>query len=390
MADPREEHIYLYSCKDGSDKDYNLHLIPDTANPDLWRLNYENGKHDAALKAKPKIEGAVPYEVAKKEFDKTVREKLTKGGYTPQGSGIAYQDVVPAERKSGIEPQLLEAIPVEDVMARLDDPNYVWQEKMDGERRPIRKTTGGGAVTVIGTQREGLIIPLPTNLEQAVAALPIDSCILDGEDLGQGRYAAFDLISCPEDPHGRRPYVARWAALQTLLRAAPSDCWVAIPTANSPEEARALLATVRARNGEGIVGKRRDAAYSPGSNSRDQFKYPFRDRVTCFVERHDLTKRSVHIAVYDDAGAVMPLKKVTIPANFAIPAIGAVVDVEYAHAHRSGGLARPVFKGVRGDRRLEHCVASQLKYKAEESYAGLDEQQDDWDELEEAETPACR
>ena len=57
----------------------------------------------------------------------------------------------------------------------------------------------------------------------------------------------------------------------------------------------------------------------------DQFKFPYLDRVTAFVEGHDAGKRSVHIAVYGADGQPMSLKKVTIPANYDIPPVGAVV-----------------------------------------------------------------
>ncbi len=394
MAHDREEHIYLHSDKDGADKDYNLHLVPDKTNADLWCLNYENGKHDAVLKMKGKFESPVSYEVAKREFDKVVREKMTKGGYKPRGSTEAYQDIVPAERRSGIEPQLLEAIPVVEVMALMVDPAFLWQEKMDGERRPIQKMTIGAGVSaesvlVSGTNREGLIVPIPKSLEAAVAALPLPSFVIDGEDLGQGRFAAFDLISCPDDPKGQRPYVQRYAALQALLKAAPSACWIAVPTAFTPAEARELLAVVRARSGEGLVGKRKDAPYSPGINSRDQFKYPFIDRVTCFVEKTEGVKRSVHIAVLGAGGQVMPLKKVTIPANHDVPAVGAVVDVEYLYAYESGGLAQPRYKGVRGDRSREHCVASQLKFKPAGEFAQLEAEADGEPDESEFAAPSC-
>ena len=159
-----------------------------------------------------------------------------------------------------------------------------------------------------------------------------------------------------------------------------------MPTASTPAEARELLAVVHARDGEGLVGKRKDAPYSPGTNSHDQFKYPFIDRATCFVEKIEGVKRSVHIAVLGAEGQVVPLKKVTIPANYDVPAVGAIVDIEYLYAYESGGLAQPRYKGVRGDRSREHCVASQLKYKPPGEYAQL-EGEDDGD-AEESGLPA--
>lgn len=389
MADPREEHVFLHSTKDGANKDYHLHLVPDGTDPTLWRLTYANGKHGAALKVAEKIAGAVSYDVAKKELDKTIKEKMSRSGYLPIDSGTEYQDVIPSERRSGIEPQLLATIAHDDIATRIDDPDFTWEEKMDGERRPIEKFTVGvggpaAAATVIGTNRDGLVVRIPLNLQEAVARLPLNSFVIDGEDLGNGRYAAFDIISCPQDPHGKRPYFERRAHLKALLLAAPSPCWIDIPTADTPAAARALWKAVAARNGEGLVAKRKDAPYTPGSKSGDQFKAPFIDRATCFVSGHDVSKRSVHIAVKDAAGNDVPLKKVTIPANHEVPPIGAVVDIEYLYAYTSGGLAQPRYKGLRTDRNVEHCVQSQLKFKGPEAFTSLQDESDAEGELDDA------
>jgi bifunctional non-homologous end joining protein LigD len=370
-----EEHVYLRSQKDGADKDYNLHLEPDASGTGLWRLSYENGKHGAALKRKEKIEGAVPYEQAKKVFDQTLKEKMSaKSGYVPQDAGAEYQSTVPADRVSGLAPQLLKAVPAAVVYQRMSDPAYMWQEKKDGERRMLRKSTAGSGaaavVTVIGTNRDGLIVPIPKELADAVAALPLPFCVLDGEDMGQGRYAAFDLVATEDDPAGARSCEARWQALQHLLRSAPSPYWVSVAVATTPDAARELDREVRARGGEGLVGKLKSAPYTPGIGD-DQFKYPYLDRATVYVESQEGSKRSVNIAVLGADGQAVSLKKVTIPTNYEVPPVGAIVDVEYLYAYPSGGLAQPRYKGVRGDRRLEHCVISQLKYKTADACASL-------------------
>ncbi|MFJ1470066.1 hypothetical protein [Massilia orientalis] len=384
MTQQSEEHVYLRSQKDGADKDYNLHLEQDAAGAGLWRLFYENGKHGAALKKKEKIEGAVPYDQAKKVFDQTLKEKMSaKGGYVSQAAGVEYQSPVQADRVSGLAPQLLKSISEALVYQRMEDPSYLWQEKKDGERRMIRKTTEGSGpaavVTVIGTNRDGLIVPIPKGLADAVAALPLPFVVLDGEDMGQGRYAAFDLVATDDDPNGHRGCEHRWLALQQLLHAAPSSSWVSVAIATTPEAALELDKEVRARGGEGLVGKLKSAPYTPGVGD-DQFKFPYLDRVTVYVESHDSGKRSVNVAALGADGQPVSLKKVTIPANYDVPPVGAIVDVEYLYAYPSGGLAQPRYKGIRNDRRLEHCVASQLKFKSVDACAPLlGQQQEQYD-----------
>lgn len=379
MTQQHEEHLYLRSQKDGADKDYNLHLEKDPGDSGMWRLLYENGKHGAALKKKEKIEGSVPYDEAKKVFDQTLKEKLSaKGGYVSQAAGVEYQSLVQADRVSGLAPQLLKSIPEAVVYERMDDPSYLWQEKKDGERRMIRKTTEGAGtaavVTVIGTNRDGLIVPIPKDLADAVAALPLPFIVLDGEDMGQGRYAAFDLVATDNDLKGQRGCEERWLALQQLLRAAPSLCWVSVAIATTPEAASELDKMVRARGGEGLVGKLKTAPYTPGIGE-DQFKFPYLDRATVYVESHDGAKRSVNIAALGANGQAVSLKKVAIPVNYDLPQVGAIVDVEYLYAYPSGGLAQPRYKGIRSDRGMEHCVLSQLKFKANDSCAPLNAHQ---------------
>lgn len=326
----------------------------------------------------------MPYDQAKKVFDQTLKEKMSaKGGYVSQAAGVEYQSLVQADRVSGLAPQLLKSIPEALVYQRMDDPSYLWQEKKDGERRMIRKTTEGtgpaAVVTVIGTNRDGLIVPIPKDLADAVAALPLPFVVLDGEDMGQGRYAAFDLVATDDDPKGQRGCEHRWLALQQLLRTVPSACWVSVAIATTPEAARELDKEVRARGGEGLVGKLKSAPYTPGVGE-DQFKFPYLDRATVFVESHDSGKRSVNIAALGADGQPVSLKKVTIPANYDVPPVGAIVDVEYLYAYPSGGLAQPRYKGIRNDRRLEHCVASQLKFKSVDACAPLvDQHQEQYD-----------
>jgi bifunctional non-homologous end joining protein LigD len=57
---------------------------------------------------------------------------------------------------------------------------------------------------------------------------------------------------------------------------------------------------------------------------------------------------------------------VTIPANHAIPKVGAIVEVRYLYAFReSHALHQPVYLGPRDDVEAGECLASQLKFKAE-------------------------
>lgn len=376
----QEKSIYLYFKDETSDKVYYLRLMKDPDGSDGWRVRYQNGKRGKALTVGDFKTSVLPYDAANAEFEKIVSAQKRKG-YTESETGVAYQGEAIGKSFSGIRVQLLKPVSTDAVMDLMHDPDYLWQEKMDGERRPLQKRSDG---TVIGTQRDGLIVPIPTVLEQAVNSLPIDYCTIDGEDLGEGRYAAFDLISTPTDPEGKRPYKERYAELLCLLKASPSPCWIAIPTAYSPEDAHILLQQIAGRNGEGLVGKKATAPYRPGE-SLDQVKFPFFDRVTAFVIRPAEVKRSVEAAVLGEDGSVVSLGYVGVPKNVPLPEVGSIIDIQYLYAHRgSSKLHEPVYKGIRGDRQKEHCGISQLKYKPNDLFQLIHE-----DDAEDAnETPS--
>lgn len=361
-AEHAEKEVTLYFKNDaGSDKVYFLKLMKDPENADLFRVFYKNGKRGKPLSKGDFKTTSQPYATAEKEFHRIIASQK-RSGYTEDASGVPYQNTEIGQRFGGVNAQLLDRVEREEVMRRLESPLYIWQEKKDGERRPIKKVGD----TVTGMQREGLIVPIPLNLADAVRALPMESLIIDGEDMGDGMYAAFDLLATPDDPKGQRPYEVRWAELQSLLARAPSRCWVPVPTASTPADAKALLQGVIARGGEGICGKLKSAPVVPGKG-KDQFKFPFRARSTFFVTSQPIKKRSVGVGILDTDGSVKEMGRVTIPVNVEVPPNGAICDVEYLYAHRNGGdLHIPSWKGLRGDRLREHCTIDQLKYAPED------------------------
>ena len=56
---------------------------------------------------------------------------------------------------------------------------------------------------------------------------------------------------------------------------------------------------------------------------------------------------------------------VTIPVNYNVPAVGALIEVEYLYAYPNGALAQPVYRGERDDLDKTACVEAQLIFKAD-------------------------
>lgn len=147
-------------------------------------------------------------------------------------------------------------------------------------------------------------------------------------------------------------------------------------TAFTEDERRALLQTIKAERGEGIVFKNASARYAPGraASGGDALKHKFTASATCCVVSHNRGKRSVLVAVHNDtADALAPyslieIGNVSIPPNRDIPPPGSLFEVEYLYAFLGGALFQPVYKGLRADKNCPDSYTS-LKFK-QKSEAG--------------------
>src|SRR5208283_4300557 len=110
------------------------------------------------------------------------------------------------DRVSGIVCQLLNPIEDEDLERLLDDNDWAAQEKMDGERRLVRKEAG----QTVGVNRKGLIVPLPEALVEAAAQAP--DFILDGEAIGFEIHV-FDILKYGDADTRNHPWVERQGIL---------------------------------------------------------------------------------------------------------------------------------------------------------------------------------
>src|SRR5207249_61095 len=117
----------------------------------------------------------VPYDEARKTYDKLIAEKTAKG-YTPGADGTPYQQTAKAQQATGILPQLLNPITEIEVVGFINSPAFCMQEKFDGRRLMIRKE--GAAID--GINRNGLMVGLPSPVVAEVHDIPGD-VIIDGE-----------------------------------------------------------------------------------------------------------------------------------------------------------------------------------------------------------------
>ena len=376
----------LFFTEGGSDKVYQAQVMPKDSG---FVVEFQYGRRGAALKAGTKTEQPVSLESALKIYDKLVKEKTSKG-YTEDSAGTTYQGSALEERVSGYLPQLLNPIGEDTLDEYLQSDDWFAQEKFDGERRMLIKEGDD----IKGVNKKGLVTPLPMNIVLAASTLKGVNFALDCEIIGERLYA-FDILRLSaHDTLGELDYKSEIRFEDRLLRLerffevyqklhderqsdkSLSRSIVAVHTARTPQEKRSLLRMIREANFEGVVFKHRHSLYKHGygslkENAKDpglapQLKFRLLESATVEVSAHNEGKRSVAISgVKEGANSLtrVPLGNVTIPANFKIPQVGEIVEVQYLYANPQGALQQPVYLGPRSDQDLADCVISKLKYK---------------------------
>jgi bifunctional non-homologous end joining protein LigD len=253
---PSTAAISLYFREGSSDKVYHAQIAPD--GNDLYSVNFQYGRRGSTLQTGTKTAAPVALAQARKIFDKLVAEKRAKG-YTEGESGVPYSGGELANRRFEYTPQLLNSIDEAAMLEYLRNPDWLMQEKMDGVRLIVVRR--GNSVTA--GNRNGLTVAVSAAIVEAVLALDHD-CVLDGEAIGDV-YWPFDLLSLDGNDITHRSLTYRLQLLTAILRARPVESHRPRRTAFSERDKRALLNTIRAERGEGVVFKNAHARYNTGT-----------------------------------------------------------------------------------------------------------------------------
>lgn len=357
----QETSISLYYKDARSNKEYHAQL---QAKDGGFIVAFQYGPRGGTLTSGVKTAAPVPYEKAKKTYDKLLAEKIGKG-YTPGETQSAFVGTSLEERFTGIVPQLLNSITESQAQSLMQDPNWVMQEKYDGHRRLAQKTEQ----QLLGINRKGLTTRLPQEVAEGLETLgSFAPFIVDGELVGSS-YFVFDVLELKGADLRNESVESRLSALEQLreaLTAAGVTAVIVTTTARSSDDKRALYERIKTAGREGVVFKQVASTYVAGrpSSGGNQLKLKFTHSASVFVANRNPTKRSVAIELLDGEGKRVNVGNVSIPANYDIPAVGAVVEVEYLYAFEGGSLFQPQYKGVRDDLDpASACVLSQLHYK---------------------------
>jgi bifunctional non-homologous end joining protein LigD len=348
-----QESVTLYYREGSSDKVYQAAI---EQSGEGFIVTFAYGRRGSTLQTGTKTSSPVPYASAKSIYDKLVQEKTAKG-YTPGESGTPYQHSENQQRATGVLPQLCNPIEADEVKTYLADCVYWLQEKLDGKRVMIQKTSAG----ITGINRKGLIISLPSSIIKSAADIP-SAYIMDGECVGDV-YHAFDLLMLNTEDLRTQQYQHRHLALMNLLASAQHPHIEFVEAVVKQTDKSRLYLKLRGARKEGVVFKRSDALYTPGhGDSWRKFKFT---TTGSFIVSTNNSQRSVGLEVFDGKARVQ-VGNVTIPVNKAIPALGSIIEVRYLYAFRGGSLFQPVFLSVRDDLDVNDCRINQLKYKADD------------------------
>jgi bifunctional non-homologous end joining protein LigD len=353
-----------------SDKVYHAYLKD--AGAGSWNVYGEYGRRGAVMLHADK--GRWPsWPLAKKHFDDLVKEKTRKGyqiDYDSSAHGGAVGSsaglVLPAtvspkiKKDSGIVVQLSNQIDLDRAAELIHDDEWFMQEKVDGQRRPVRKFNAD----VLGINRKGEIVPLPRGVSVEIGKFTEDKFVIDGELVGEHLYV-FDMLEGKKDIRSLS-YDSRLANMSSLLPVSGSGKFVTqVRTARTAAEKREMFDLIQSGGGEGVVFKRADAPYTGGrpASGGTSLKYKFYETAS-FIVIDVNKKRSVNVGLFDTVtGDLTDVGNVTIPPNFDVPEKDVIIEVRYLYAFPGGSIYQPTYLGQRHDIEKFECVIDQLKFK---------------------------
>ncbi len=362
------EQFSMACTENGSDKLYHGQLVQEG---DGYLVNFQFGARAKPLKPGTKTAAPVDEKTARSAYAKMLNERIKKG-YKPLDDADAPQyRKIGDIQKTGYSLQFSTEVGEDDLHLYLEDSDFDVQLKANGEYRTLNKRTNpDGTVEVFGGNSNSDVIPLRTEIADALLAHPADNIQIHGEDMGD-HVLCFDLTW--NDVGDLRTFdtVQRFDALRFMVRALDTPFIRLIERAEGFADKMDLLSRVIAANLEGVVFKRRTAPYTPGKATShakaDHVKYKLKATAYCVVSGHTKGKRSVKLSMWDQAGYV-DVGAVTIPEKHDLPEIDRIVEIDYLYVANVGGcLYQPVYKGIRNAKCVADCDINTLKYHAKET-----------------------
>jgi bifunctional non-homologous end joining protein LigD len=279
--------------------------------------------------------------------------------------------------------------PVANVEQYINDPEWVFEQKLDGTRclavvtsthvrflqRSGKELTHAAAALHFEKIREGLK-PIQDRLRDG------DEVVLDGEIMFDvGRYYVYDLPFANIGPGKINPFPGglisglgnnwsgrvMWLELLFAYLVPENDVVKTVNTAFTALDKARLFKRVTDSNGEGVVAKNVNGIYQPGKRVKDILKFKLIKTVDCVVTKSTRGRNEAgretgafYIAVYDEAtGQRVPLGS-TSAIGKEDAKEGDVIEVAYLSYAKGGSLVQPRMLKIRTDKRAEECFTDQL------------------------------
>lgn len=363
------QKISLFLTEGSMDKVYEIHM---QEQDDGFVVFGMNGRRGSSLKMQPKTNNLAVSEAEASAIFASLLKGQKKKGYTPNENGVKFQGTEHAGKVTGLEPQLLNEVPMSEVEKFINDPLWMAQQKCDGECRPL----GFGSDGAFGANRQGLQSPLPVPVADALASLGVDVHLVS--EAIDSRVMVFDLTHHDGQDWKNQGAENRYLKLQEVLSTLDplhQKSVVLLPTAFTPQEKRAMLEGCLHHGQEGIVFKRKDSPFVPGRPSKggDQLKVKFWEFANVIFGELNKGKRSVQIHQLDENAQKIALGNVTIPSNADVPDEGSTGIVKYLYAFKKGSLFEPSLVRATPEISPDKCLTSSLKFKCDHIHVDHDD-----------------
>ena len=254
-----------------------------------------------------------------------------------------------------VEPSRLDAL--------LDDPAWVGQPKLDGDRLLVEVVDG--VVRAFGRNGQAKASNVGAAMLAPFRALTAGRWVFDGEIVGRTLWL-FDLAAAAEHVAADTPFRLRHAALVAIVGAlAPDPAAVGVVgIASGAQAKRTLLADAESGRKEGVMFRDGDAAYRVGRSSallRHKFVKTL-DAVV--VETGRGGKQTAVLGVHDHDGTLVRIGNVTTigKGGAAGISVGQVVEVAFLYVVDPDHpvLYQPRILAVRTDKTPAECSVDQL------------------------------
>lgn len=254
--------------------------------------------------------------------------------------------------------------PVEDIPKYAADPEWHFQQKVDGVRAQL----------VVEPGKKPWFRSKSGEQLQSTTAAPVTRAVLDhlGDlrggsgytvdgEIVDGKWHVFDMTVDGEE---RVPWETRMDRAKEWANQVASDRVSALPVAKTEQEKLALAHAIRANGGEGVMMKRRGSSYDYGNRVSHSLKAKYVSTADVVITKmRPDGKDSAEISVYDH-GVLRRIGSVNLGGKEKGGKLkeGDVVEVNYLYSMPgSHNLVQARIMKKRPDKKPEEATTDQLR-----------------------------